>query len=87
MLVRGNDSGAVSMQEDLKDLDGVGNVFEERVDGQVGAETVPDTPMAVGGAGSRSGNSETDCVLSSTEVTQERSSCGTVHRRQECFCG
>ena len=71
----------------MEEGDGVGDVLEEWVDGQSGAEVGPEGPMRVGGAGARSGNAEVDGVVSSAEVSHERSSGGGVQMRQERVCG
>ena len=83
----GDDAVAVSLQENLQDWDGVGDVLEEWVDGQRGAEVGPAMPVGIGGCGTGSGNSEANGMLSSAEVIQERRGGGGVQRRQECFCG
>ena len=68
--------GAVMMEKDLEEGDGVGDILEEWVDGQRGAEVGPEGPMQAGGAGVRSGNAEADGVVSSAEISHERSSGG-----------
>ena len=71
------------VEEDLKELDRIIDVLEERVDGQFSAEVGPNAPVVVGGGGMRSGDSETDGVFSSMEVSQEVIASGGVQRRQE----
>ena len=75
------------MEKDLEEGDEVGDVLEEWVDGQRGAEVAPNVPMVAGGAGARSGNAEADGVLSSAEISQERRWGGGVQMRQERSCG
>ena len=75
------------MEVDLEEDHWVFDVLKKWVDGQLGAEVGPEGPVGIGGGGARSGNSEADCVVRSTEISQERIARGGVQIRQECFCG
>ena len=71
------------MGKDLKETDGVLDVYHKGVDGQGDAESGPDVPVAIGGGGARRNDAALDGVLCSAIVTAESISGGGVQRRQD----
>ena len=75
------------MKEDLKEDNWIGDVLEERIDGQLGAERGPVGPVGVGGAGAARSDSKGCRVLRSAPIIKERSLGGGVQRCQDRCCG
>lgn len=76
-----------TVEEDLKEDNWVGDVLEERVDGQFGAKVCPVGPMGIRGGGTTWSDSKGCRMLRRAPITEERITGGGVQRRQDLGWG
>jgi len=71
----------------LEDVDGIRDIGEEGIEGELVAEIGPPLPMGIGGGGAVSHDCVPGCVFRSAVITKERSARGGVHICQVRACG
>ena len=83
MAAGGNLTGAIALSEDLEKDNGIEDAGEQGVDSESEAESGPDVPMGIGGAGARRNDSGLDLFLRKAVIMVESMDGVGVHICQD----